>query len=60
MFVRVVYVCMLLRQKNTNLVEHKHCEPETDFVTVLNILSPKCLLALFVLFSGHFHDVRGR
>ena len=59
MFVRVVYVCMLLRQ-NTNLVEHKHCEPETDFATVLNILSLKCILTLFVLFSGHFHDVRGR
>ena len=56
-------VCLYAPEtKNTNLVEHKHCEPETDFVTVLNILSPKCLLTLFVLFSnsGHFHDVRGR
>ena len=46
MFVRVVYVCMLLRQK-LELGWAQHCEPETDFATVLNILSPKCLLTLF-------------
>ena len=37
--------------KNTNLIEHKHCEPETDFATALNILSPIlspiCPLTLF-------------
>ena len=32
MFVRVVYVYMLLRQKHD-------CEPKTDFATVLKILS---------------------
>ena len=54
-------VCLYATEtKNTNLVEHKHCEPETDFATVLKILSPKCLLTLFVLFSGHFHNVCGR
>ena len=39
--------------KNTNLVEHKHFEPETDFGTVLN-MSPKCLLTLFVFFLSSF------
>ena len=47
--------------KNTNLVEHKHCEPETDFATVLNSLSPKCLLTLFcfqVIFMTCVEDNR--
>ena len=60
MFVRVVYVCMLLRQKKTRTWLSTNTEPETDFATVLNILSPKSLLTLFVLFSGHFDDVCGR
>ena len=47
--------------KKTNLVEHKHCAPETDFATVPKILSPKCLLTLFcfqVIFMTCVEDNR--
>ena len=53
-------VCLYAPETKTRTWLSTNTEPETDFATVLNILSPKCLLTLFVLFSGHFHDVCGR
>ena len=61
MFVRVVYVCMLFSETKTRTwLSTNTVSLRQIFATVLKFLSPKCLPTLFVLFSDHFHDVRGR